>query len=278
MKILLLGKSGLLGQALFAELQKNHEVFTPSHSECNVLNKEEILKTTSQTKLELIINATGYTAVDKAESEPEKAFELNKNAVENLAEAAEKFDIPLLHFSTDYVFDGTKQHGFNEDDPTAPISVYGKSKEAGEKIITSRLKKYFLIRSAWLFGPNGKNFVDTMLALARENKQLRVVNDQFGNPTYTVDLAKAVAKLLESDQQFGIYHLVNEGGCSWYDLAKEIFNQLGVPVEVSAIDSSELARPAKRPKYSMLNNNKFDKLRPWNQALAEYLKEHTLIL
>lgn len=278
MKILLFGKSGLLGGALFKALNEKHGVVTPSHNECDVCNVGAVRAAVTDIKPEIVINATGYTQVDKAEEERERAYELNEKAVKNLVEVLSLTEIPLVHFSTDYVFDGKAANGYRESDPFSPLSVYGSSKAAGDKAIIKGLKNYFLIRTAWLFGPGGKNFVDTMLKLReKDNKELKVVSDQIGNPTYTVDLAQAVLRLLES-KNYGIYHIVNEGDTSWYGVAVEIFRQLGIPQKVTPITTKEFGRPAARPAKSVLRNTKLPALRSWKEALEEYLTDKQVIL
>lgn len=278
MRILLLGKTGLLGQALFDALKKGHEVFACSHAECDVTILDFIKKTVKKSQPEIVINSTGYTNVDKAEEEKAKAFLINEKAVVNIIDAIKPMHIPLLHFSTDYVFDGENENGYAEDSRTNPISTYGASKAAGEKIIAENLKNYYLIRTSWLYGPGGKNFVDTMLRLAETHETLKVVSDQKGSPTYTPDLAKAIARLLNEKPPYGIYHLTNDGVCTWHEFACEIFNQLGVPKRIVPITSEELARPAKRPKCSILINAKFAKMRHWKEALQDFLINKTLIL
>lgn len=279
MKILLFGKTGLLGQALFGVLGQEHEVFGKSREECDICDLGMLKKCIDEAAPDIIVNAAGYAKVDDAEKEKEEAFRVNAEGVSNLAKVAGAKSLSLVHFSTDYVFCGEKRAGYCEDDSPAPLSIYGASKAAGEKEIFENLQKYYLIRTSWLFGPGGKNFVDTMLELAKNSngKPLTVVNDQIGGPTYTLDLAQAVLRLLKG-KTYGIYHIVNSGTCSWHEFAKEIFNQLGLPQEVSPISSEELNRPAKRPKCSILLNTKLPQLRHWKEALREYLQEKTLIL
>lgn len=276
MRILLLGKTGLLGSALFNGLRNIHAVSAPNHKECDATNPKQLRATFQSVNPEIVINATGYTAVDQAESDRDLCFRLNVDAVRYLAELAKSFDIPLLHFSTDYIFDGKNRDGYKESNVPHPISVYGKSKAQSEKIITS-LKKYYLIRTSWLYGPNGKNFVDSVLKKAEQGEVLRVVNDQKGCPTLTLDLAQAVLRLL-SGAPYGIYHIVNDGETTWFEFSQEIFKILGVPQKIIPITSGELSRPAMRPQNSVLINMKFPKLRNWKTALADYLQSKQLIL
>lgn len=278
MKILLLGKSGLLGQALYKTLSGFYEISAPDHQECDVTDKKNLEKQIAGVNPNIIINGTGYTAVDDAETHKKEAFKLNSEAVKNLAQISKSKNIPLMHFSTDYVFNGEKK-GYGESDSPSPVSVYGTSKAEGEKELMKNADKFWLIRTAWLYGPGGKNFVDTVINFARKNegKPLKIVNDQIGNPTLSLDLAQAVLALLKG-KSYGIYHIVNGGTCSWYEFAQEIFKILGIPQKIIPIFSSELNRSAKRPKYSILKSSKIPELRHWKEALSSYLKEKTLIL
>lgn len=279
MKILLFGKTGLLGQALFPALKTQYHVIAPAHNECDITDSNSVKGVIEKEKPDMVINATGYTKVDDAEFHKEEAFKLNSEAVANLAKILTPKNIALVHFSTDYIFDGKKKEGYGESDSPSPLSVYGASKAAGERAILEAMKNYYLIRTAWVFGPGGKNFVDTIIDLAGKNpgRPLKMVHDQIGNPTYTLDLVQAVLGLLNG-KSYGIYHLVNEGDCSWYEFTKEIFNIMGMPQEVIPIASKELSRPAPRPHYSILRNTKANKLRHWKEALKDYLKEKQFIL
>lgn len=278
MKILLFGKTGLLGNALFETLKTAHYIFAPLRAKCDITDIAALRKTIDNTKPNIVINAAGYTQVDKAEEEKYAAFKLNTEAVRNFCEILAPKKIPFVHFSTDYVFDGKKTEGYAEEESPSPLSIYGVSKAAGEtEIITSDLKNYYLIRTAWLYGPGGANFVDTMLDLAQKNKPLQVVDDQIGCPTYTLDIARAVLHLIEG-KNYGIYHIVNDGYTSWYNFAVEIFRQLGLPQKITPIKSRELARPARRPPHGILLNTKFPALRHWKEALNAYLKDKSLIL
>lgn len=279
MNILLLGKSGLLGQALFHVFSNHHVLIAPTHNECDITNQNQLTAFISRQPIDFVLNATGYTKVDDAEQNRDAAFLTNVTAVKYLCQILGPKNIPLIHFSSDYVFDGNKQEGYKESDAAAPLSVYGASKAAGEKEILTTLKNFYLIRTSWIFGVGGKNFVDTMIELRHKNpgKSLKVVDDQKGCPTSTLDLAQAVLRLLES-KNYGIYHIVNSGNCSWYEFAREIFHQLGVPQRIIPITSQELNRPAKRPACSILKNTKLAPLRPWREALADYLMHKTLIL
>lgn len=277
MKILLLGKNGMLAQAILSVFKGKHEIIATAHSECDITKPEDIVRWVDSVSPKMVINATGYTKVDLAEKEKDLAYKVNAEGVGNIARVLSDKNIPLIHFSTDYVFNGENQDGYYEDASYSPISVYGASKAEGEKEIVKNMKKYFIVRTSWLYGPGGTNFVDTMLNLARKKENIRVVCDQTGCPTYTFDLAQAILKLSDGDK-YGIYHLTNDGSTTWYDFSVEIFNQLGIPILITKIASDENNKPAKRPRYSILINSKFPNLRYWKDALTIFLGNKTLIL
>lgn len=277
MKILLLGKNGMLAQAILSVFKGKHDVIGVSHAECDITKPEDISKWVEQISPKMVINATGYTKVDLAESDKETAYRVNAEGVGNIARVLASKDIPLVHFSTDYVFNGENEDGYYEDDLYSPISVYGASKADGEKEIVKNMKKYFIVRTSWLYGSGGTNFVDTMLNLARKKENIRVVGDQTGCPTYTFDLAQAVLQLSEGDK-YGIYHMTNDGSTTWFDFAVEIFKQLGIPMHITKISTAERNTPAKRPKCSILINSKFPHLRYWKEGLTAFLSNKTLIL
>lgn len=276
MKILILGARGMLGHDLL-EVFKNYQPIGWDKEDLDIARKKEVEKKIVELKPNIIINAAAYTNVDLAEKEKKLALKVNGYALNNLCEACKKTKSVLVHYSTDYVFSGGKQKGYKEEDrPDKPLNWYGRSKLLGEKLILAHAKKnrnfiYYLIRTSWLFGKHGKNFVSTMLKLAREKKEIKVVNDQFGKPTYSLDLAKATKELIEKKFKRGIYHLVNEGATNWFEFAKKIFEIKNIKIKVLPISSKELKRLAKRPKYSILLNTKFPSLRRWEEALEEYL-------
>jgi len=177
----------------------------------------------------------------------------------------------LVHYSTDYVFSGKNKEGYQESAQPDPINAYGRSKCLGERLLQKNCANYYLIRTAWLYGEGGKNFVNTVVELAKSGKELKMVNDQFGNPTCVKDLAAATHRLMRANQGFGIYHRTNSGSCSWYELALEIKRQTGFDSEVRPVSSKDCPRPALRPRYSKLINTKLEELRPWPEALKEYL-------
>lgn len=280
MKILLLGKSGMLGSCFmdFFVGMKGLEIHAFDREELDVCNFGKLAAKFAEIHPEIVINCTAYTAVDEAEKNRDLAFQINAEAVGKMAQLCKKIDVVFIHFSTDYVFDGKKADGYKEDDATDPINVYGESKLAGEKLIVKNTGKYYLVRTSWLFGKNGKNFVDTMMKLGenalKNSTELKVVNDQIGSPTYTHDLVNAVIEnFVKNDQKlpFGIYHLTNSGTCSWYDFARKIFEIKKMNVKVLPVSTQQFPRPAKRPSYSILLNNKLPKPKNWDEAVEAYL-------
>ena len=252
-------------------------------SELDITDRDAVFESMITIRPDCLINCAGYTDVDKAEDEQEKANEINGYAVGVLAKACREIDARLVHFSTDYIFNGNSRTGYNELDRSDPINAYGRSKALGENLIFDEMDsldelnpvegKYFLIRTSWLFGHHGNNFVETMLKEGRIKKEIKVVNDQFGKPTYTMDLCKQVKWLIQSQEYpTGIYHITNEGETSWYDFAKEIFKLANMETNVLPCATDDVSRPAKRPKYSSLVNNQLPKLRNWKEALKDYLE------
>lgn len=274
MKILILGANGMLGHALMNEFA-NEDIIVCNRPEFDITRFKELNLKIKEANPEIIINSAAYTDVDGCETNSETCHLVNGQAVGNLAKTTQALNIIFVHYSTDYVFDGQKEQGYTEDEQTAPLNVYGRSKELGEQLLQKYGHKYYLIRTAWLYGSHGKNFVDTILDLSKKQKQLKIVNDQFGNPTSTKDLAKATRQILMEKKNFGIYHRTNYGSCSWYDLARKIKEIKRLNVEVMPVSSTQYKRAAKRPKYSKLINTKLPDLRFWGEALKEYLKSKT---
>ena len=268
MKVLILGSKGMLGSELM-------ETFPDSIGwdidEIDITDRYQVIEKIFLLKPELMINAAAYTNVDGAESHLETAMAVNAEAVGYLAEAANKCDASIVHISTDYVFDGEKKQGYNEKEEPNPISAYGRSKAEGEKLLMQTTKKYYLVRTAWMYGKHGNNFVKTMLRLAKEQDELKIVDDQIGCPTYAKDLVNAIKELIE--QPHGIYHITNDGQCSWYGLTIEIMKLKRMKINLVPITTDQYPLPAKRPKYSILINTKTKKLRHWKKALKEYLEE-----
>ncbi len=301
MRILITGACGMLGRDLVEALSKEHELFgidvkdpgsriwdlgSMEYIKSDITSKEEIIKNICEAKPEIVIHAAAYTDVDGCEENEDLVYRINGTGTQNVALACKECKAVMAYISTDFVFDGEKKEPYLESDEPNPLSVYGKSKLEGEKHISLLLDRYFIIRTSGLFGKHGKNFVNTILKLAKEKKELKVVNDQISSPTYTKDLAHAIGKLLHHTSHithhtdtFGIYHISNSGSCSWCDFAQEIIHTLHIahPPSLKPISSGELNRPAKRPKFSVLDNNRYIKtvgepLRPWQEALKEYLK------
>jgi len=269
-KIIILGAGGMLGTSL-RKAFKHSGMHAFNKSQVDITDKKSVFEKISQIKPHIVVNLAAYTNVDACESNQKLAFDVNGEGVKNIAEACKKNNSSMLHISTDYVFDGKKE-SYNEDDKTNPINIYGKSKELGEKYLIGTLNNYYLIRASWMFGKNGKNFVDAIVQLAKEKKELRVVDDQHGRPTYTDDLSKQIKNIIEAKNPFGIYHITNSNTCTWFEFAAKIVEIAGIDCAVKPMTSAELDRPAKRPKYSVLANNKLPPLRGWQSALKEYME------
>lgn len=275
-KVLILGAKGMLGYDLneVFSSDKNYEVFGVDKDTLDITNSDAVGLYFDMVKPEIVINAAAYTAVDDCETNEALANAVNGGAVKIIAEACEKINAIIIHISTDYVFDGHAEGGYNENDSPAqiPINAYARSKLLGEKFLIDSKCNYYLVRTSWLFGKNGKNFVDTIINLGKSAKApLKIVNDQRGKPTYTKDLAQGIKDLIESKKPFGVYHLTNEGDVTWYEFTKEIFELSEIKTEVIPVGSEEYKRPAKRPAYSILLNTKFAPLRPYTEALKDYL-------
>ena len=278
MKILITGANGLLGHEL-ASILKDHSLILLSHSQLDISDSDSVNKAIDSSSPDIIINSAAYTQVDLCESNYDLAFASNAIGPKNLAIKSKQLGIPLIHISTDYVFEGNekKNSPLNEDDKLGPKTVYGKTKLEGEKLVMENCHKYFVLRTAWLYG-EGKNFVKTMINLSKKNKELKVVNDQIGSPTYAKDLAKAIKEIIDKkSDKYGIYHVTNKGEVSWYEFAKKIFELKKIEIKVNPCTSEEFPRPAPRPHYSVLNNQKwinagFTPLRNYEEALNEYLE------
>ncbi len=278
-KILIIGAEGMLGYDLMVAFGDLNPVGL-EREEFDITDEKAVEKFILDLGPDIIINAAAYTDVDGCETNQDLAMKVNGYAVGYLARAAEKIGAVLVHYSTDYVFDGKKPEGYKEDDkPGNPLNVYGESKLLGEKLLKESCQKHYLIRTSWLFGKNGKNFIDTILKFGKEKEELKVVDDQRGKPTYTVDLAKRTRELIDGKYPFGIYHITNEGITSWYDYALkifEIFESLHPEEKLAKVvpcTSSEFPRPAKRPAWSILLNTKLPPSRHWQEALEEHLRD-----
>jgi dTDP-4-dehydrorhamnose reductase len=283
MKILITGSNGQLGRELSLQLkEKNIDFAAYDVPELDITNKAETEAIIKKENPTIILNCGALTNVDGCETNRDLAMAVNALGPQNIAEIARDMDIKLVQVSTDYVFDGDgivedgQKRPYIESDPVDPKTVYGESKAAGEKAVMDIAPKYFIIRTAWLYG-DGNNFVKTMLDLASKHPKLTVVDDQVGSPTSTVDLAKAIINLMQTEN-YGIYHGTCQGQCSWYDFACEIFRLCGIDIAVEAVTSEQFVRPAARPKFSVLENKGLaglglDTFRDWHEALDEYLKK-----
>ena len=278
MKVMVTGITGQLGFDVMRELaKKNIEAIGAARKDFDLTDAAGMRSFIEKHKPDAIIHCAAYTAVDKAEDEPDLAMAINAQAVKEIAEISRELDIKLIHVSTDYVFPGDGVEPYEVDDRKAPTNAYGRSKLAGEEAILSTLEKFFIVRISWVFGINGKNFVRTMLRLSETRDRLTVVDDQIGSPTYTADLARLLVEMVQTDR-YGIYHATNEGFCSWAEFASEIFRQAEVAVEVVPVESSAYPTKAIRPKNSRMSKKSlddagFERLPSWKDAVGRYLIE-----
>lgn len=269
MKILVTGSKGMLGQDLCPILEdEGHEVIETDIDTMDITNIFSVEKVLTENKPELVIHCASYTDVDKAETEKELAFKINALGTENIVQICKKIDAKIIYISTDYVFDGTKEEKYLPEDKTNPINVYGESKLAGELAI-SKLEKHYIVRTSWLYGHHGKNFVETMLSL-KNKEEIKVVDDQIGCPTWTVELANAIVEIIEDELEYGIYHICGSGSTSWYNFAKKIFELSNINVNLKSCTTQEFQREAKRPENSTMENEDF--CRNWEVSLKEYLE------
>jgi len=281
MKIALLGANGQLGHDLQIALQ-SYDVTPLTRNDVDVTDFARTRAVLTDVRPDVVLNTTAYHRVDDCETHPELAYQVNASAVLNLVRIASDLDAVLVHISTDYVFDGSAQTPYTETSEPFPLSVYANSKLAGELLIRAMSRKYFLIRSCGLYGVAGSrgkggNFVETMIAKASRHEPIQVVNDQIVTPTYTVDLADQIVRVLPTTQ-YGLFHMTNEGSCTWYEFAKSIFELAGMDADLSPTTSTFYKLPAKRPQYSVLENARLKELglnqmRHWRDALAAYLKD-----
>lgn len=285
-KILVTGSKGQLGSEIFKLSSKYHNLdFTFTDvDELDITNLSAIEELFSKNRFDFVINCAAYTAVDKAEEDVERAFQINHSAVDHLAKTVKKVGAVLVHVSTDYVFEGNAKEPYKSDDQVGPITQYGKSKLAGEQAIINSGAKYLIIRTAWLYSEYGSNFVKTMQRLVKERDSVNVVADQIGSPTWAFDLAEAILKAINviilnrSFDKWGIYHFTNDGICSWYDFAVEIAKLSKLDfTKLHPISTKEYPTPAKRPYYSVLEKSKFVdtfgiELKSWKSSLQECIK------
>ena len=283
--ILIFGAGGMLGRVLCKRLKDKYKVIPLARQDCDITDKKKVETCFRDFKPWVVINSAAYCDVDGCEQNKKKAYSVNASGAANIARAARALGSVLIHISTDYVFDGTKNRPYREADKPKPLSVYGKSKLKGEEYVRRRLENYLIIRSCWLFGRGRRNFVDDMLGRVKNKKDFAIVSDKFATPTYVVDLAQAISKLLDlisgpkwKKSYFGIYHITNSGFCSWYDYAKAIFRLAKIKgVRIEPIPMRQLKFIASRPAFSVLDNNKYIRLasrplRAWQKAVKEYVQ------
>lgn len=268
-KILLTGANGMLGQDLSAVLEdEGYEVIETSRETLDITDFKQAEKVLNENNPDCVIHCAAYTNVDGAEENLELARKINTDGTENIARICAGNNIIFVYISTDYVFDGGKKEPYTPLDKTNPINNYGKTKLEGEKAVAKYCKKYYIVRTSWLYGHYGKNFVETMISLS-DKPELKVVDDQIGCPTWTVELSNGIANLFEEMPEFGIYHICGSGQTSWYGFAKEIFKLIGKEVNLKPCKTEEFPRPAKRAKYSVMDNN--GACRSWKSALKDYI-------
>ena len=280
MKIILLGSSGQLGKEFEKFLSQNKSVvlYSFSHNELDILNLDTLLNEFKDVKPDVVINCAAYTKVDKAEEEQDLAYRVNAIGSKNVSFAAFRVNAKIVYFSTDYVFDGNKGSPYIEFDKPNPLSIYGKSKLLGEKYTKEINPNHLILRISWLYGIRGDNFVKTIIKLSRENKLLRVVDDQIGTPTYTLDVVKQTWELVEKDY-VGLFHSSNEGAVSWFGFANEIVKKLNLNVDVVPIKTEEYKTKAIRPKYSVLDNyllklENLNMMENWEKAFKNFVEKY----
>lgn len=276
MKIVVTGGNGQLGRAFQTLAAADIDIQAVDLDVLDVTNQAQVLQYIEAQKPAVVVHGAAMTQVDAAEGIPDKAYRINAVGTQNIAAACLRYGCKMVYVSTDYVFAGDQTEAYTEFMPTKPLNVYGKSKLAGEELARSICPRLFIARTAWLYG-DGNNFVRTMLRLGEERKNLQVVNDQTGSPTYAKDLAQAIVALAATEH-YGTYHMTNNGSCTWYEFAKEIFRQAALPVTVEAVTTEAFPREAKRPPHSVLRNYMLeltigDPFRSWQDALADYLAD-----
>lgn len=279
MRVLVTGVKGQLGHDVMNELAKRgYQGVGVDVEEMDITDPAAVDRVITDANVDKVVHCAAWTAVDAAEDNIDICRKVNAYGTENIAKVCARLDIPMVYISTDYVFDGQGERPWEPDDPvTTPLNVYGLTKYEGEVAVTSNLSKYYIVRIAWVFGINGKNFIKTMLNLGKTHDHLTVVADQIGTPTYTYDLSRLLVDMLEKEE-YGIYHATNEGGyISWYDFATEIFRQAGMDIDVAPVTSDQYPAKAKRPFNSRmekkkLNDHGFTRLPDWKDALSRYLE------
>ena len=268
MRILVTGATGLLGKTLCPLLDKEGWQYWACNSKIfDITNTKMVKEIMNKISLDFIIHLAAYTNIDQAEDNPKLAYDVNQLGTRNIAKIAKKHDIPILYVSTDNVFDGNSKTPYKPQDATNPINVYGKSKLLGEMEIKKNTKKYYILRTSWLYGPGG--YVDAMLTFSNFRKEISVVDDQVGCPTSTLDISKKIIEIIKNKSPYGTYHLSSSGSATWSDFTRKIFELKKRNVEVNAIDKSDFPRPALRPKYCVLDSSNV--LPDWKESLSEYL-------
>lgn len=275
MKILITGSKGQLGIELIDIAPQEHKIFGYD-LDMDITDRFAIESKFSKVKPDLVIHCAAFTDVDKCEDRRKKVFLVNSTGTENLAKVARKYDCEFVYISTDYVFNGKKDMPYVEEDIPDPVSIYGKSKLAGEEAVTNILEKFYILRTTGIYSRYGKNFVETIIRASENCREIEVVDDQVCTPTYSLDVAECIYKLIETGM-YGIYHATNDGQCSWYQFTKEIFKILGKRVTVVPVKSGRLEGRASRPSYSVLANLKLEKnkiyfMRHWKEALKGFLE------
>ena len=277
MRVLVTGVKGQLGYDVMNELAKRgYEGVGVDVDEMDITDARKVDEVITKAQVDKVVHCAAYTAVDAAEDNVELCRRVNAEGTENIAKVCKRLDLPMVYLSTDYVFDGEGERPWEPDDERDPLNVYGQTKYEGELAVERNLDKYFIVRIVWVFGVNGKNFIKTMLNLAQNHDTITVVDDQVGSPTYTYDLARLLVDMIETEK-YGRYHATNEGLCTWYEFAKEIFRQAGVDVKVVPVTSEQFQAKARRPHNSRMNKDKleamgFQRLPSWQDALSRYLK------
>jgi dTDP-4-dehydrorhamnose reductase len=275
MRVLVTGAGGMLGRALGERLKGSHTLFLWGREEADLTDEAQVRRAARGIAFDAVVHAAAMTDVDACEGDPDLALRVNRDATRHVADLARERGATLVYVSTDYVFDGSKRSPYLEEDPTDPINAYGRSKLEGERAAGSSGAKTLIVRTSWLFGPGGKNFVDTIASKLERGESLRVVDDQKGSPTYSRDLAHAIELLLRRGSQ-GTVHATNSGATTWYGLAREIARTLRSDAPLTPVTTEEFPRPAPRPRFSVLSGARFrawtgENLRPWEDAVSHFL-------
>ena len=275
-KVLVIGKNGMLGRKLLQILKNQFQCVGTDSKELNITVYNNTFQKIQKINPQIVINTAGFTQVDLCEEETEQAFAVNAEGAKHVALACNKVRAKCVYISTDYVFDGGKEEPYTEEDPTNPLSIYGKSKLKGENYVRENASNFLIIRTSWLFGEEGSNFVSKVIALSQEKKALEMVNDQKGSPTYTEDLSRAISLLIAKDES-GVFHISNSGFCTWFDFAKKILEITGSSLKLIPVSSDRIGRPAERPPFSVLSCEKLKKetgiiMPDWEDALVRCIE------